>query len=81
MDEAIQGGVPKKTQEDSIYCANLWKEWVIHEAKASGVVIPHLKDIKVEELQNWICAFVFKIWKKMVAHLFPTVSTTYVLEL
>ena len=64
VDEAIQGGVPKKTQEDSIYCANLWKEWVIHRAKTTGVVIPHLKDIKVEELQHWICAFVLEIRKK-----------------
>ena len=39
MDEAIQEGVPKKTQEDSIYRATLWKEWVIHRAKATGVVI------------------------------------------
>ena len=61
VDEAIQGGILKKTQEDSIYCANLWKEWVIHRAKTTGVVIPHLKDMKVEELQNWICAFVLEI--------------------
>ena len=42
----------------------MWKEWVIHRAKTTGVVIPHLKDIQVEELQHWICAFVLEIRKK-----------------
>ena len=58
MDEAIQRGIPKKTQEDNIYCANLWKEYVTHWAKATGVAISHLKDINVEEIQLWIVAFV-----------------------
>ena len=72
MDEAIQRGILKKTQEDSIYCANLWKEWVTHWAKATGVAEPHLKDIKVEEIKLWIVACVGDT-KKMAAHLFPTV--------
>ena len=71
IDETMQKGVPRKTQEDSRYCANLWQEWVTHRAATTGVFIPHLKDIKAEELQHWICAFVLEIRKKDGSEFIP----------
>ena len=69
--ETMQSGVPKKTQEDSKYCANLWDEWAIHRAKTTGDMIPYLKNIKVEELQHWICAFILEIRKKDGSEFIP----------
>jgi len=54
---------------------------VKHLAEITGDVIPHLVDIKVEELQHWICAFVLEVRKKIEINLFPTLLITYVLEL
>ena len=61
---AMQKAVPEKTQKDNKYCVNLWEEWVSYRAKTTGAVIPHLKNIKLEELQHWLCAFVLEIRKK-----------------
>ena len=38
-------------EEDNRYHTSWWNEWVTHQAKATRVVIPHLRDIKVKELQ------------------------------
>ena len=51
ITEAMQKAVPLKTQRDNKYYANLWEEWVLHRAKRTGVTIPYLNTIKVEELQ------------------------------
>ena len=64
ISEAMQRAVPLKTQRDNKYCANLWEDWVLHRAKTTGVTIPYLNTIKVEELQQWLCAFVLEIRKK-----------------
>ena len=69
--ETMQSGVPKKTQQDSKYCAYLWDEWAIHRAKTTGDIIPCLKNIKVQELQHWICAFVLEICKKDGSEFIP----------
>ena len=81
ISEVVQKAIPHKTQQDNKYCANMWNEWVIYQAKTTGVVIPYLKDIKVEELQHWICSFLLEIRKKIAMHLYPTLYTMYELEL
>ena len=47
INGAVQKAVPEKTQADTKYCANLWEQWVKHQAETTGDVIPHLVDIKV----------------------------------
>ena len=60
----MQKAVPEKTQRDKKYCTNLWEEWVSHRAETTGIIIPHLKNIDMEELQHWMCAFILEIRKK-----------------
>ena len=62
--KTMQSTIPKKTQKDNKYCYTLWEDWILHRAKSTGEIIPSLRNITVEELQYWLCAFILEVRKK-----------------
>lgn len=57
-------GVPKKTQEDTKYCVNLWDAWTRYRLETTGATIKPLSKLSRKELQHWLTRFVLEVRKK-----------------
>ena len=56
--------IPQKTQSDTQYCTNVWKEWSKHRNNTCTTTIPSLNVITPAELQKWMTFFVLEVRKQ-----------------
>ena len=61
---ARQKGIPKKTQQDTNYCKNIWDEWRKHRSHVTGTEIGSLDQLPLEELAHWLTMFILEARKK-----------------
>ncbi len=59
-----QKGIPKKTQEDTKYCLNIWVEWRKHRQQTTGDTIATLQEMTRDELQHWLTRFILEARKR-----------------
>ena len=57
-------GIPKKMQDDTRYCVNLWDAWTRYRLETTGHTIKPLSELNHTELQHWLTRFVLEVRKK-----------------
>jgi hypothetical protein len=62
--EARKDGVPRRTQQDTLYCTRLWDEWCKHRDTVTGVKIAPLVELSESELNHQLTSFIIEVRKK-----------------
>ena len=62
--EARKDGVPRRTQQDTLYCTRLWDEWRKHRDTVTGVKIAPLIELSESELNHQLTCFILEVRKK-----------------
>ena len=62
--EARKAGVPKKTQDDTIYCYKVWEEWRGHRNSNGERQVPEITTMDTMSLNDCLCSFILEMRKK-----------------
>ena len=61
---AREKGIPKRTQQDTKYCVNIWDEWREYRRRSTGIVIAPLQQLPPHQLNEFLTMFVLEARKK-----------------
>ena len=61
---AQAAGVPQKTQKDTQYCVNTFKEWRKYRQEQCNSIIPPLQEMTKSQLSHFLTRFILEVRKK-----------------
>ena len=66
VQQARKARIPKKTQTDTKYCVDIWKNWSIYRNSVVNTeqVNEDITALDNNGIQYWMSQFVLEVWKK-----------------